>query len=107
MGEGGTVPLNQFLRHCEEKHRLNRSVSTATDGSFVQSWPVDDAAMGRRFQNWFISPCTRASYDGNVLSRGCSRRTRISTCGLSSWAGRTTPESTAPKSPLATAAVTS
>ena len=36
----------------------------------MQSWPVDDAAMGRRFQNWFISTCTRASYDGNVfLSR--------------------------------------
>ena len=57
----------QFLRHCEDKHRLNRSVSTAADGSFAQSWPADDAAMGRKFQNWFISTCTRASFDGNVF----------------------------------------
>ena len=71
----------QFLRHCEEKHRLNRSVSTAADGSFVQSWPVDDAAMGRKFQNWFISTCTRASYDGNVfVSRLLKKDQALSEC---------------------------
>jgi hypothetical protein len=57
----------QFLKHAEETHKLNRSVSTAVNGSFVQQWPFDETSIKRKFQNWFLRFCTRASYDGNVF----------------------------------------
>ena len=76
------------MRHCEEKHRLNRSISTAADGSFVQSWPVCDAAMGRKFQNWFVSTCTRASFDGNVFISRLLKKDAVRSLPLTAEMGR-------------------